>query len=90
MNILFITADQWRGDCLSSGGHPCVQTPNLDRLAADGVELSGGGKTRRLTMRPLHELPPPVPTREGKDTVAQSNKADLTQDFWKIFDSLKP
>jgi arylsulfatase A-like enzyme len=37
MNVLFITADQWRGDCLSSGGHPCVQTPNLDRLAADGV-----------------------------------------------------
>ena len=37
MNVLFITADQWRGDCLSSAGHPCVQTPNLDRLAADGV-----------------------------------------------------
>ena len=37
MNILFITADQWRGDCLSSVGHPCLQTPNLDRLAADGV-----------------------------------------------------
>ena len=37
MNLLFITADQWRGDCLSSGGHPCVQTPTLDRLAADGV-----------------------------------------------------
>ncbi|MCZ6882838.1 MAG: alkaline phosphatase family protein [Gammaproteobacteria bacterium] len=37
INVLFITADQWRGDCLSSGGHPCVQTPNLDRLAADGL-----------------------------------------------------
>ncbi len=36
-NVLFITADQWRGDCLSSVGHPCLQTPNLDRLAADGV-----------------------------------------------------
>ena len=37
MNVLFITADQWRGDRLSSVGHPCLQTPNLDRLAADGV-----------------------------------------------------
>ncbi|NCF27230.1 MAG: sulfatase-like hydrolase/transferase [Gammaproteobacteria bacterium] len=37
MNVLFITADQWRGDCLSSMGHPCLQTPSLDRLAADGV-----------------------------------------------------
>ena len=36
-NILFITADQWRGDCLSALGHPFVQTPTLDALAADGV-----------------------------------------------------
>ncbi len=37
MNILFITADQWRGECLSVLGHPHVKTPNLDALAADGV-----------------------------------------------------
>ncbi len=37
MNILFITADQWRGDCLSAVGHPHLKTPNLDALAADGV-----------------------------------------------------
>ena len=36
-NVLFITVDQLRADCLSSAGHPLVQTPNLDRLAADGV-----------------------------------------------------
>ncbi len=36
-NVLFITADQWRGDCLSALGHPCLKTPNLDRLAGDGV-----------------------------------------------------
>ncbi len=35
-NILFITADQWRGDCLSALGH-LVRTPNLDALAAEGV-----------------------------------------------------
>ncbi len=37
MNILFITADQWRGDCLSALGHPHLKTPNLDAIAADGV-----------------------------------------------------
>jgi len=37
LNILFITADQWRGDCLSALGHPTVRTPHLDGLAADGV-----------------------------------------------------
>ena len=35
-NVLFITADQWRGECLSCLGH-FVQTPNLDALAAQGV-----------------------------------------------------
>jgi arylsulfatase A-like enzyme len=36
-NVLFITADQWRGDCLSALGHPVVRTPHLDRLAGEGV-----------------------------------------------------
>lgn len=36
-NILLITGDQWRGDCLSAVGHACVRTPALDALAADGV-----------------------------------------------------
>lgn len=36
-NVLFITADQMRAECLSIRGHPVVKTPNLDRLAADGV-----------------------------------------------------
>jgi arylsulfatase A-like enzyme len=38
-NVLFITADQWRGDCLSAAAHPVVRTPNLDRLAAGGVSF---------------------------------------------------
>jgi arylsulfatase A-like enzyme len=36
-NILFITCDQWRGDCLSAVGHPTVKTPHADALAKDGV-----------------------------------------------------
>ncbi len=35
--VLFISADQWRGDCLSAAGHPCVRTPHLDALAAEGT-----------------------------------------------------
>ena len=34
-NLLFITADQWRGECLSALDH-LVQTPNLDALAEQG------------------------------------------------------
>jgi arylsulfatase A-like enzyme len=36
-NVLFITVDQWRGDCLSALGHPVVETPTLDALAGRGV-----------------------------------------------------
>jgi arylsulfatase A-like enzyme len=39
-NVLLITVDQWRGECLSSLGHPVVETPNLDRLAAGGVHFT--------------------------------------------------
>jgi arylsulfatase A-like enzyme len=36
-NILFITADQWRGDTPGPAGHPRIRTPNLDGLAREGV-----------------------------------------------------
>jgi arylsulfatase A-like enzyme len=36
-NVLFVTADQWRGECLSALGHPVVRTPSLDALAGQGV-----------------------------------------------------
>src|SRR5690349_20757031 len=39
-NVLFITLDQFRADCLSCAGHPVVRTPHLDRLAADGVRFA--------------------------------------------------
>lgn len=40
MNVLLVTLDQFRGDCLSVAGHPVVRTPNLDRLAAQGVRFA--------------------------------------------------
>lgn len=36
-SVLFITADQWRAECLSALGHPVVRTPHLDALASGGV-----------------------------------------------------
>ncbi len=36
-NILFVTADQWRGDCLSALDHAVVRTPHLDALARESV-----------------------------------------------------
>ena len=38
-NILLIMTDQQRGDCLSIEGHPCLLTPNMDGIAAEGVRF---------------------------------------------------
>ncbi len=38
-NILFMMADQFRGDCLAADGNPVIQTPNLDRIGTEGVRF---------------------------------------------------
>ncbi len=40
MNILVLYADDWRHDTLGVAGNPVVQTPNLDRLANQGVRFT--------------------------------------------------
>ncbi|VGO19390.1 hypothetical protein SCARR_01448 [Pontiella sulfatireligans] len=36
-NILFLLADDQREGTLSIDGHPVIKTPNLDRLAGEGL-----------------------------------------------------
>jgi len=38
-NILFIVSDQHNAKILAHAGHPQVQTPHLDRMAAEGVRF---------------------------------------------------
>ena len=38
-NVLFILCDDIRWDALSCAGHPYLKTPNIDRLAAEGVRF---------------------------------------------------
>jgi arylsulfatase A-like enzyme len=38
-NILIVTTDQQRTDTLSCYGSEFTHTPNIDRLAAEGVRL---------------------------------------------------
>lgn len=40
MNVLFLFDDQHNADCMGYAGHPIVQTPNLDRLAYNGVHFN--------------------------------------------------
>jgi choline-sulfatase len=47
-NLLFITADEMRGDCLAANRlNPDIRTPHLDALAAEGVNF-----TRHFTTFP--------------------------------------
>jgi arylsulfatase len=39
LNLLFVMTDQHRADCLGSDGNPAIKTPNLDRLAKEGVRF---------------------------------------------------
>ena len=69
-----------------------IEGYKVRKISHTGVQLVKGKKVRRLSMRPLHELPPPAlpgnnPVKK-KDPIQR--ETDLNQDFWKIFDSLKP
>jgi len=47
-HILILMPDQMRADCLAAAGNPVTQTPNLDRLCAEGVLF-----THTFTVSPL-------------------------------------
>ena len=47
-NVLLIMPDQHRGDCLSCSGHAVVRTPNIDRIASEGINF-----TRTYTQSPI-------------------------------------
>jgi len=49
-NIVFIFPDQQRGDTIGCAGNPVVKTPNLDRLANDGVTFNRCNSNSPLCM----------------------------------------
>jgi arylsulfatase A-like enzyme len=47
-NILFFFVDDQRNDTLGCAGHPIIRTPNIDRLAAEGVRFENGFVTTSI------------------------------------------
>ena len=47
-NIIFILSDDHRWDFMSCAGHPYVRTPNLDRLAREGLHFTNAFVTTSL------------------------------------------
>ena len=44
-NIVFVFADQWRAQSMGYAGNPDIKTPNLDKLALEGVSFSNAIST---------------------------------------------
>jgi len=51
LNVLLITADQWRGDSLSMLGHPCAKTPTWTPWPPMAFASRGTMVRRRLAVR---------------------------------------
>ena len=47
-NVVVILTDDQRWDCLSCAGHPFLKTPNVDRVAAEGVRFANNFVTTSL------------------------------------------
>jgi len=47
-HILILMTDQQRADCLGAAGHPVLRTPNMDRIAAEGVRFANAVTTSPL------------------------------------------
>ena len=65
-NIVFIFADDWGWGDLSCHGHPYVKTPNIDRLASQGMMFTN-----------MHASPTCAPSRAMLLTGSDSHLAGV-------------
>lgn len=70
-NILLIVTDQHRGDCLGIDGHPVLQTPYLDHIAASGARFR----------RAYSECPVCVPARRSLMTGRKPAAHGVTMNY---------
>jgi arylsulfatase A-like enzyme len=47
-NLVFVLSDDLRWDCLGVAGHPFLKTPNIDRIANEGIRFSNAFCTSSL------------------------------------------
>ena len=47
-NVVFVLADDWRWDAMSCAGHSFLKTPNIDRIAYEGVRFENAFCTTSL------------------------------------------
>ena len=86
-NILFIMCDQLRADYMSCAGHPYLETPNIDALAARGVIFD-----RAYTQSPVCG-PSRMSFYTGRYVISHGatwNNVPLDVSEWTMGDYLRP
>lgn len=79
-NIIFIFADQHRHDALGCAGNEIIQTPNLDRLAGEGVRFAN-----TWCQSPICQ-----PSRASMISSAYPNELGVMRNFGRDLDSNRP
>ena len=81
--IILITVDTLRGDALSAGSKNRISTPNLDRLAADGVQFTQAVAVAPWTLPSIASimtgLSPTVHGAVGRESVLPENFHTLAE-----------
>ena len=86
-NLLFIISDQFRGDCMSCAGNTILPTPNLDRLAREGVRFSDSNCSYPVCVPSRTEI---LTGRCSTNTHVYTNEAakDMINDPGPSFDNI--
>jgi len=79
-NIIFLFSDQHRHDALGCAGNPAIQTPNLDRMADQGVRF-----TNTYCQSPICQ-----PSRASIMTGMYSHQHGISRNTVKDFDPAWP
>ena len=85
-NIVWLFTDQHRADVIGAAGHPVVQTPNLDELAAEGTSFDGAYCMGPLCMPSRTSL---LTGRYVRDHGVVNNRTDLNGPLPTIVQSIR-
>ena len=85
-NIVFILADQMQAEAMGVAGHPMVQTPNLDRMAAQGFLTTNAYSAQPVCSPYRAQL---MTGRHGWNTGVTANDIKLPDEEVTIAEVLK-
>ncbi|MFW6189628.1 MAG: sulfatase [Planctomycetota bacterium] len=85
-NILILMTDQQRADCLGCAGHPQLRTPNMDRLAEEGVHFANACTSSPVCMPARYSF---ITGQHVHNHGIWSNGGELSADYESMFRRLQ-